>query len=324
MYSSVKDKIKEMNARGKNRQPFFFMFNFLKTELLLFEPEGLLKEDIWFSFPGFTNTIQEKTPPEFYFDKSPIEYQRYEKAFLRAQEAIRRGDTFLLNLTFPTEVNTNLSIEQIYNYSRALYKLKFKDQFVVFSPETFITIKDGIISGYPMKGTIDAAIENAEEILMRDIKEISEHNTIVDLIRNDLNMVSKKVRVEKFRYLDKIQTHQKVLLQTSSKISGDLPDDWNDRIGDIFFTLLPAGSISGAPKQKTLEVIEEAEGYDRGWFTGIFGYFDGQNLDSAVMIRFIEKSGDKLTFKSGGGITWFSKCEQEYNELTEKVYVPII
>ena len=87
--------------------------------------------------------------------------------------------------------------------------------------------------------------------------------------------------------------------------------------------MLPAGSISGAPKKKTLEIIEEAEGYDRGFFTGVFGYFDGRNLDSAVMIRFIERQGDQLVFKSGGGVTSFSECKQEYVELIDKVYVPI-
>ncbi len=70
-------------------------------------------------------------------------------------------------------------------------------------------------------------------------------------------------------------------------------------------------------------IIEEAEAYDRGFFTGVFGYFDGENLDSAVMIRFIEKQGDELIFKSGGGVTSFSECNQEYVELIDKVYVPI-
>ncbi|MEZ5145862.1 MAG: aminodeoxychorismate synthase component I [Bacteroidales bacterium] len=163
-----------------------------------------------------------------------------------------------------------------------------------------------------------------KNILMNDPKEIAEHNTIVDLIRNDLSMVAKKVRVKNFRYIDRIQTHERELLQTSTEITGELPADWNEHVGDILFRMLPAGSISGAPKQKTVEIIEEAEGYDRGYFTGVFGYFDGQNLESAVMIRFIEKQGEELWFKSGGGITSFSQCKKEYQELIEKVYVPIV
>jgi para-aminobenzoate synthetase component 1 len=215
-------------------------------------------------------------------------------------------------------------LENIYKNSTAKYKIKFDDQFVVFSPEPFIQVKGNKISSFPMKGTMDATIENAENKLMKDIKEISEHNTIVDLIRNDLSMVAKNVKVEKFRYIEKIKTHEKELLQTSSEISGNLLSNWEENIGDILFKILPAGSISGAPKQKTIEIIQQAEGYDRGYFTGVFGYFDGEGLDSAVMIRYVEKQGETFAFKSGGGITYYSECEQEYKELIDKVYVPII
>lgn len=91
----------------------------------------------------------------------------------------------------------------------------------------------------------------------------------------------------------------------------------------MLFKLLPAGSVSGAPKKRTIEIIREAEAYDRGYYTGVFGYWDGQILDSAVAIRYIEKSGDKLFFKSGGGITFQSNCDHEYDEMVNKVYVPI-
>jgi para-aminobenzoate synthetase component 1 len=87
--------------------------------------------------------------------------------------------------------------------------------------------------------------------------------------------------------------------------------------------MLPAGSISGAPKRKTIEIIREVEEYERGFYTGIFGQFDGRNLDSAVMIRYIEQKGDHVIFKSGGGITSFSDCRNEYKEMLAKVYVPI-
>ena len=102
-----------------------------------------------------------------------------------------------------------------------------------------------------------------------------------------------------------------------------LTDDYASRLGEIVFTLLPAGSITGAPKEKTKEIIAQAETYDRGFYTGITGYFDGVNLDSAVMIRFIEQSDNQLFFKSGGGITCKSCAENEYNEMKQKVYVPI-
>ena len=87
--------------------------------------------------------------------------------------------------------------------------------------------------------------------------------------------------------------------------------------------LLPAGSISGAPKKKTVEILKDIENEPRGFYTGVFGIFDGENLESAVMIRFIEQQGEKLYFRSGGGITSMSNPEEEYKEALQKIYVPV-
>jgi len=218
---------------------------------------------------------------------------------------------------------TNYSLPELYQRSSAKYKLWLKDAFLVLSPETFVTIRKGKIASYPMKGTIDATLEHAEEQILNDEKELAEHATIVDLIRNDLSMVADNVRVTRFRYVERIRTMQTDLLQVSSEIKGDLPADYQKRIGDILFSLLPAGSICGAPKEKTIDIIRQAEGYDRGFYTGVCGYFDGQEMDSAVMIRYIEQQGDRLVFKSGGGVTSQSRGESEYNELIQKIYVPV-
>jgi para-aminobenzoate synthetase component I len=217
-----------------------------------------------------------------------------------------------------------LSLEEIFQISSAPYKIYLKDKFVCFSPETFVKIRDAKIYSYPMKGTIDAGIENADQIILTDSKEIAEHNTIVDLIRNDMSLVAENVVVEKFRYLSHIQTNNKNLWQVSSEISGDLPKNYTENIGDILFALLPAGSISGAPKKKTLEIIEKTEQYERGFYTGVFGIFDGKNLDSCVLIRFIENQNGQLIYKSGGGITFMSEAEKEYDEMLKKVYVPVV
>ena len=109
----------------------------------------------------------------------------------------------------------------------------------------------------------------------------------------------------------------------SSKISANLQNNWHENIGDILTSLLPAGSITGTPKKKTIEILNKVEEYDRGFYTGIFGFFDGENLDSSVMIRFIEidKKGE-LFYKSGGGITCDSNVELEYQELLDKIYLP--
>jgi para-aminobenzoate synthetase component 1 len=105
-------------------------------------------------------------------------------------------------------------------------------------------------------------------------------------------------------------------------ITGVLPHDYSSHIGDILYRILPAGSVTGAPKKRTVEIIREAETYKRGYYTGIMGYFDGINLDSGVMIRFIEETPSGKIFKSGGGITYQSNANDEYQEMIDKVYVP--
>ncbi|TAG72548.1 MAG: aminodeoxychorismate synthase component I, partial [Runella slithyformis] len=192
-----------------------------------------------------------------------------------------------------------------------------------FSPEIFLQIKGNRVASFPMKGTIDAKQPRAVEVILANPKEAAEHATIVDLIRNDLSMVANQVWVERYRYIDRIETNQKTLLQVSSEVAGTMPDNWRETLGDWLFKLLPAGSICGAPKPRTLDIIAASEGYERGYYTGVAGIFDGQNLDSGVLIRFIENQNGKLVFKSGGGITARSTAHAEYEELIDKVYLPV-
>ncbi len=255
--------------------------------------------------------------------KSPISFDEYKKKFDYIQEQILFGNSYLLNLTAKTKIETPLDLDEIYEKANAKFKLKYKDEFVCFSPERFVKIKKDKIYTYPMKGTIDASIANASAKILGDMKEMAEHTMVVDLLRNDLGIVAKKVRVEKFRYIDEIDAGDKKLLQVSSKISGELENNWNEKLGDILISLLPAGSITGTPKKKTVEILKKIEGYDRGYYTGVFGIFDGKSLDSSVMIRFIEKDKNgKLFYKSGGGITCDSDAYLEYQELLDKIYIP--
>ena len=129
--------------------------------------------------------------------------------------------------------------------------------------------------------------------------------------------------VERYRYADLLHTDRGDLWQTSSRITGQLPEDYRSHIGDILFSQLPAGSITGAPKPKTMEIIHQAEPFDRGFYTGVMGLYRDGNLDSAVMIRFIDKENGQLYFKAGGGITARSDWNKEYEEVIEKIYVPI-
>jgi len=325
MIMNKPDAIYKMNTLALKRVPFIFIIDFEMRKPLFFTFEEALANKILFDVDGMKNySVQSKPKKKISFKKFPVEYSTYLAAFNKVLDNIKNGNTYLLNLTLPTRIETNLTLEEIFYMGRAKYKLFVREHFVVFSPETFVRIVNNRIYSFPMKGTIDASIENAREKILNDQKELAEHTTIVDLIRNDLSIAAKNVTVEEFRYIDEIETHEKKLLQVSSKICGELPDNYLERIGEIIFDLLPAGSISGAPKKKTVEIIKETEGYDRGYYTGVFGCFDGRNLESAVMIRFIEKINDNLFYKSGGGITAMSDPLSEYNELIDKVYVPII
>ncbi|MDP2423556.1 MAG: aminodeoxychorismate synthase component I [Bacteroidales bacterium] len=315
-----------MNRLGKARTPFFFVLDFLLINPIVIPLKLIDNEHILFDIDGFNNApVPDKVFAQgFSFKKTPPGFERYKTSFDLVKANLLYGNSYLLNLTLPSAIDTDLTLSEIFYRSKAAYKLWFRDRFVVFSPEMFVRIAENRIESHPMKGTIDASIPGAEEKILSDPKETAEHNTIVDLIRNDLSRIAQNVRVEKFRYITPVHTHQKKLLQVSSSVVGELAPTYPEKIGDIIFSLLPAGSVTGAPKKKTIEVILEAEQYDRGYYTGIFGYFDGQNLNSGVMIRFIENINGKFWFKSGGGITVNSCCEDEYQELIDKVYVPFV
>jgi para-aminobenzoate synthetase component 1 len=315
----VKDK---MNYYGKELIPFLFIIDFEK-ENGYFVDSPLKRNDILFSINSITNAHNPiENSSNSYIKSFPISFEDYEKKFDIIHNGLKHGDSFLANLTLKTKIETNLGLEEIFYRANSKYKILVKDKFVCFSPESFIQIKDDKISTYPMKGTIDSSIDNADDVILNDYKETCEHNTIVDLMRNDLNMISSNVRVERFRYIDKLKTSRGGILQVSSEIIGDLDYDYHSILGDIFFKLLPAGSISGAPKEATLNLIKNSESEKRGFYTGIFGYFDGKNLDSAVIIRYIEKENQAYYFRSGGGITINSKAMDEYHEAINKIYLP--
>ena len=314
--------IERMNELGALGQPFVFVIDFDFQKPLILEPDDTAIL-LWKTPDSCNYSPENLNKKQVQWEAHPLEYEKYCEAFDLVQQHIHGGDTYLLNLTMPTPVATNLTLEEIFHFSDAPYKIWLKNQFVCFSPEIFVRINDGIISSFPMKGTIDANVEQAEQLLLHDEKEVAEHHTIVDLIRNDLSMVASDVEVDRFMYIDRLRTNRGDLLQMSSQVSGKLPANYQQFIGTILANILPAGSICGAPKTKTLEIISKSENYERGYYTGIFGIFDGKNLDSCVLIRYLEQDGDQLIFKSGGGITFLSNCQTEYNELIRKVYVPI-
>lgn len=318
----------QLNEWGRDRIPFLFMVDFEMEKPMAFRMSDVDERQILFRINGVTNAGQPKVSDPFNSgmlieSKQPLPFYEYKAKFDAVSRCLHYGDSYLTNLTVKTEVRLSITLRELFFLSQARYKLYFNDQFLVFSPETFVRIQDGKIISCPMKGTIDAAVPDAASKILNDKKELAEHITIVDLIRNDLSQVATNVKVTRFRYLDALKTDHKNLLQVSSEITGMLPGDYPSMIGDIIVKLLPAGSVSGAPKPKTVAIIREAEQEKRGYYTGVFGYFDGRQMDSGVMIRYVERDGDKMFYRSGGGITTQSIASAEYQEVIDKVYVPL-
>lgn len=304
---------------ASKKEPFLFIISYDKTQIFA-QKLSELSGEIAYSFNCEARVDLGKKAN---LVKYPVDFKTYANSFRQVIEEIKSGNTYLLNLTFRSKIETSLSFSEIFAQANAPYKLLIDDKFVCFSPECFVKIEDNTISTYPMKGTIDASVTNAKEQILNNIKETAEHTMIVDLMRNDLNMVAIKTAVPKFRYIDKIKAGDKELLQVSSEIKAQLSDNWHKNLGRILDKLTPAGSISGTPKQSTLKIIDRVESFSRGLYCGVFGVYDGKSLKSAVMIRAIVKEGNKLYYHSGGGITLDSNLEMEYQELLDKIYLPI-
>ena len=325
MYSHDNAIIK-MNELGSSNTPFIFIISYNTQQSIIEKICDVNINNLLYSFNGLTNeNPQHKNKRSlFKINPRPMHFADYEKAFTIVRENILLGNSYLTNLTCSTPIYSDLTLKQIYYTAQAKYKLWLDENFTMFSPETFVRINGSKIVSFPMKGTISASIPNAESILLNDQKEIAEHATITDLIRNDLSSVASNVHVKRYRYVEKLHTNKGDILQTSTEIEGTLPENWKNETGTIIFRMLPAGSITGAPKAKTCKIINEAENYERRFYSGVAGIFDGEKLDSCVMIRFIEQSGKQLFYKSGGGITAKSNALSEYNEMISKIYIPTV
>lgn len=311
-----------MNEWGQSGAPFLFMIDFEMLKPWAAPLANIDPDQILFAFRGKTNSAV-RTHKAALTNIHPVGLTTYRQQFDKVLYHLSRGDSFLTNLTLRTEVEVAGNLKDIFYASRAPYRLWMRNRFVCFSPECFVRIENGSISTYPMKGTIDASLPDARQALLSNQKEAAEHTTIVDLLRNDLSQVANHVQVKRFRYMEEVITDSGAILQASSEIVGDLLPSFRKQLGDVIFSLLPAGSISGAPKDKTCRVIEEAEGHPRGYYTGVAGVFDGHLLDSAVLIRFIEQEGERYFYRSGGGITTQSDPEAEYEEVLKKIYVAV-
>ncbi|MDR2442194.1 MAG: aminodeoxychorismate synthase component I [Deltaproteobacteria bacterium] len=324
--TAVENVQANMNRLGALGQPFFFAFDFELSQAI-FSDRPLEEKGFLFSFPLATNAPDIPKPKSgdiAYIKAFPEPIEQYAKKFEIAYAGLARGDSYLLNLTVATPIECNLSTLEIFQLADSPFRLWVPGRFVSFSPERFVRIQNRRISTCPMKGTIDAKIPEAEKRILDDHKETCEHATIVDLLRNDLSLNAEEVAVKRYRYVEAVVTKERTILQVSSEIEGLLPNGWQSKVGDIIVSMLPCGSCSGAPKESTVGIIQRAEDGPRGYYTGVFGYFDGRDLDSAVAIRFIEETPNGLRFRSGGGITNNSKMADEYQEMLDKIYLPFV
>lgn len=324
---SSSDAIRLVNDLSLRHTPFLFVVDYSTTAWHVSPLADIDATTCLFSIANFSNTTPPSPTPSPTLSFSPPAYDNYRRQFDIVMRHLRRGDTFLTNLTTAVPITLSGTLTDVFHASRAPFRLLMNThdggQFVCFSPEPFAAIAaDGRISSFPMKGTARADQPDALRQLLDSPKEAAEHATIVDLIRNDLSQSCHDVKVARYRYAEKITTCRGAIWQTSSSIVGTLPPNYTAHLGDILASMLPAGSITGAPKSMTQSVIAEAEDTPRGYYTGVMGVSDGRSLTSAVMIRFIVRHPDGQTFyHAGGGITARSDARAEYEEILTKIYL---
>ena len=188
------------------------------------------------------------------------------------------------------------------------------------SPETLTRLQDGTLFTFPLAGTRRRGKtveedEALEQELLHNPKELAEHNMLVDLGRNDLGRISKFGSVHVEKYLDVLRFSH--VMHIGSTMSSTIRDDQNavDAIGSI----LPAGTLSGAPKIRACQIIDELEGNKRGVYGGAIGYIDFTgNMDTCIAIRIAYKKNGKVFVRSGAGIVADSVPEKEFEECMNK------
>ncbi|CAM3394850.1 anthranilate synthase component I [Marinicrinis lubricantis] len=259
--------------------------------------------------------------------KSNLTPDQYKQNVVRAKEYIRSGDIFQVVLSQRFEMETEASPLHVYRVLRSvnpspyMYYLKMKEEVLVgSSPELLVRVEDGRVQTRPIAGTrprgkTDEEDQALEKELLADQKELAEHLMLVDLGRNDIGRVSKYGTVSCDSFMD-IERYSHVM-HIVSNVSGELREDKD--FFDAFISCLPAGTVSGAPKIRAMEIIAELENEARGAYAGAIGYlgFSG-NLDTCITIRTIIFKNGKAYVQAGAGIVWDSDPQKEYEETVNK------
>lgn len=260
--------------------------------------------------------------------KSNYTYEEYIKSVIKAKYYIREGDIYQVNLTQQFYGATNIPATEIYGRVRKVNPAPYSaimylgnNQYVLSSsPELFLKVDDGYVTTKPIKGTIRRG-ENADqdELLKKQLlnseKDAAELTMIVDLERNDLNRVCETGSVD-VKYLKKVETFASVH-HLVSEIVGKLKNDCD--VFDLIKASFPGGSITGAPKIRAMQIIEELEPNNRGVYTGAIGYIGfNDHSEFNIAIRTISYDNGLLSIGLGGGIVADSVPELEYQETLQK------
>jgi anthranilate synthase component 1 len=207
------------------------------------------------------------------------------------------------------------------NPSAYMFHLRFDDlQIAGASPETLVSLKDGLVSTYPLAGTCKRTDDEAEtnaliDKLLHDEKELAEHDMLVDLGRNDLGRICQfgSVKVEEYRSVKKLSR----VCHIASKVTGKIAPGYGAL--DVMASVLPAGTLSGAPKKRACEIIDDLEGAKRGVYGGAVGYVDfAGNMDLCIGIRMAVMKDGRVHVQAGAGIVADSVPDKEYDECMSK------
>lgn len=259
--------------------------------------------------------------------------EKYVDMVNKAKDYIHEGDIFQVVLSNPLKAKVKGNLFDTYRVLRATnpspYMFYFSSDDIELagaSPETLAKLENGVLSTFPLAGTRPRGKTEEEDIaleidLLNDEKERAEHNMLVDLGRNDIGKLSKigSVKVEKYMGIERF-SH---VMHIGSTVTGQIRED-KDAL-DAIDSILPAGTLSGAPKFRACEIIEELEGSKRGIYGGAVGYLDfAGNLDTCIAIRLVYKKNGEICIRSGAGIVADSVPEKEYQECINKAKAVVI
>lgn len=279
------------------------------------------------------NLIRSQQTADIPVSRSKIDFtcnvskEEYCKLVEKTKEYIVDGDIFqaVISRQFSSPYEGSLinpyRVLRTTNPSPYMVYMKIDDEEIMStSPETLVRLENGRLTTFPVagsrpRGTTEEEDQELEADLLSDEKELSEHNMLVDLGRNDLGRISRFDSVEVTKYM-MIHKYSKIM-HICSQVEGDIKNDC-DALSAIE-SVLPAGTLSGAPKIRACEIIEELESEERGVYGGALGYMDFTgNMDTCIAIRMAVKKGGRVYVQAGGGIVADSIPENEYQESANK------